>query len=64
MDLCRGGWIAGLWLLGAGAAGGSALVTPECLDDRGQILVAGPGGRGALNIEYYEWLPAVMPFDR
>lgn len=60
----RCGWLAAAWLLGSGVAGASALLTPQCLDDRGQILVADPGGRGALDIEYYEWQPAVMPFDR
>lgn len=64
MDLRRGGWLSGLCLLGACAASASELLTPECLDDRAQILVADPVGRGALNIQYYEWLPAVMPFDR
>ena len=40
-----------------------ALIGPECLDDVGQ-LQAEPAQRGALNIDYFEWKPAVMPYDR
>lgn len=40
-----------------------ALIGPECLDDVGQLQAEAPQ-RGALNIDYFEWKPAVMPYDR